>query len=139
MSSLRLALRLALRQPLVSALAVVALALGIGLTTMMFSILNGAVLRGLPFEQSDRILLVAPSTWPRPTTTLTRLGRCRTTSEWRARQKSYEDLAGLYSRHRERGRARWHPRTLPAAPGSHPNIFGSFARAPVSGRDFREA
>ena len=45
MTNLRLAVRLALRQPMVSALAVVALALGIGLSTLMFSILNGAVLR----------------------------------------------------------------------------------------------
>ena len=40
-----LGVRLALRQPMVSAPAVVALALGIGLSTLMFSILNGAVLR----------------------------------------------------------------------------------------------
>ena len=55
MHDLRLAVRMLGRQPLTSALAVVALALGIGLTTVMFSILNGAVLRGLPFAESDRL------------------------------------------------------------------------------------
>ena len=43
----------------------VALALGIGLTTTMFSIVNGAILRGLPFDESDRILHIASVTNPR--------------------------------------------------------------------------
>ena len=93
MYDFRLAIRMMRRQPLTSLLAIVALALGIGLTTLMFSILNGAVLRGLPFEQSDRLLHIAPfdikddddfeaTQWE--------------FSEWRARQHSFEDLAGLY-------------------------------------------
>ena len=76
-----------------SVLAVVALALGIGLTTLMFSILNGAVLRGLPFERSERILHVAPfdikesddfeaTQWE--------------FAEWRARQTSFEDFTAFY-------------------------------------------
>lgn len=40
-------------------LAVVAFGLGIGLTTVMFSIVHGAMLRGLPFEEGDRILAMA--------------------------------------------------------------------------------
>lgn len=60
MSDLRLALRSMRRQPGVSSLAMIALALGIGLTTTMFSIVNGAVLRGLQFPESDLILHAAP-------------------------------------------------------------------------------
>ena len=45
---LRYAVRMIAKHPGASALAVVALALGIGLTTTMFSIVQGAVLRGLP-------------------------------------------------------------------------------------------
>lgn len=86
------AFRVFRRQPLVSVLAVAALGLGIGLTTTMFSILNGAVLRGLPFERSDRILHLAPfdmandddfpaSHWE--------------FAAWRERQTSFEALAGF--------------------------------------------
>jgi predicted permease len=39
-----------------TAAAVLALGLGIGLTAAMFSILYGVIYRGLPFEQSERIL-----------------------------------------------------------------------------------
>jgi hypothetical protein len=60
MRELRVAVRSLVRQPGMAALAVVALGLGIGLTTTMFSIVNGAVLRGLPFPESERILHLAP-------------------------------------------------------------------------------
>ena len=43
-----------------AALAILAFALGIGLTTTMFSIVNGAIIRGLPFPDSERIHHVAP-------------------------------------------------------------------------------
>jgi len=43
------------RSPGTTAMAVIALALGIGLTTVMFSIIYGTLLRGLPFEEGDRI------------------------------------------------------------------------------------
>ena len=135
MNELRLAIRMIRRQPLTSLLAIVALAFGIGLTTLMFSILNGAVLRGLPFEQSDRLMHIAPfdlkddddfeaSQWE--------------FAEWRTRQRSFEDLAGLYLGNAnvvgpdgtpERYRAAW----------ITPNTFGLLRARPALGRDFDEA
>ncbi len=47
------------KNPLMSGIAVVTFALGIGLTTTVFSIVNGALLDGLPYEDSDRIVSVA--------------------------------------------------------------------------------
>ena len=47
--------RALLAQPGLTIIAVLALTLGIGLTTMMFSIIQGALLRGLPFDNADRI------------------------------------------------------------------------------------
>lgn len=135
MHDLRLAFRMIGRQPLTSTLAVVALALGIGLTTLMFSILNGAVLRGLPFEQSERLLHVAPfdlkdnddfeaAPWE--------------FAAWRERQRSFEDLAAFYIANAnvvgpdgspERYRGAW----------ITPNTFGLLRTRPVLGRDFDEA
>jgi len=57
-SDLRHGARLLVKQPGLTAIAVLALTLGIGLTTVMFSIIQGAFLRGLPFEESDRIVAV---------------------------------------------------------------------------------
>lgn len=46
------------KQPLQSAIAVMALALGIGLTTAMFSIVDGSLLRGLPWKGAERLVQV---------------------------------------------------------------------------------
>lgn len=123
------------RQPLTSAVALVALALGIGLTTVMFSILNGAVLRGLPFPDSDRLLHMAPFD-------LRDQDDFDTTqwefAAWAARQQSFEGLAGFYVANAnvvgpdgtpERYRAAW----------ITPNTFRLLQTRPVLGRDFDDA
>jgi putative ABC transport system permease protein len=48
------------KSPGLAILAVVMLALGIGASTATFSIVNGVLLEGLPFEDPDRIVLVWP-------------------------------------------------------------------------------
>jgi putative ABC transport system permease protein len=55
---LRFGLRLLARHPGQTAAAVLALGLGIGLSTAMFSIVYGAVLRSLPFPDPGRLLFV---------------------------------------------------------------------------------
>ncbi len=135
MATLRLALRLAVRQPLVSSLAVVALALGIGLSTLMFSILNGAVLRGLPFERSERILHASPFD-------LQEQDDFEATqwefAEWQARQRSFEALTAFYTANAnvvgpdgtpERYRGAW----------ITPNTLGMLRTRPALGRDFAAA
>ncbi|MFP5378593.1 MAG: ABC transporter permease [Vicinamibacteria bacterium] len=92
MSDLGLALRMIRKQPGMAALAIVALALGIGLTTTMFSIVNGAVLRGLPFDESNRILHVAPFNIADQDDGDTRV---HTYAEFVARQQSFEQLAAF--------------------------------------------
>jgi putative ABC transport system permease protein len=58
MTDLRLALRLCLRHPLLSLAAIGSLALGIGANTAIFTVLNGSVLRPLPYEDPDRLMVV---------------------------------------------------------------------------------
>jgi putative ABC transport system permease protein len=58
MGDLRAAIRTVIRNRWVSGVAVAALALGIGVTTAVFSIFNGVLLAPLPFPQPERIVMV---------------------------------------------------------------------------------
>src|SRR5438270_1836415 len=56
MIDLRFAIRQLLKSPAFTLLAVVALALGIGLNTAIFSLINDLFLRGLPFKEPGRVV-----------------------------------------------------------------------------------
>ncbi|MGE5816256.1 MAG: hypothetical protein ACM36C_17345, partial [Acidobacteriota bacterium] len=58
MRDLRMAIRALIKTPGVSCLAAVTLALGIGANTAMFSVVNGVLLRPLPFADPSRIVRV---------------------------------------------------------------------------------
>src|SRR5579863_2652889 len=59
MHDLRIAIRHLLKSPGFTATAVLMLALGIGATTAIFSIVEGVLLRPLPFPQSERLMQVS--------------------------------------------------------------------------------
>ena len=92
-TDLRLAARLALRSRGPTTVAVLALAFGIGLTTMMWSIVQG-VLRGLPYERSERILHLERNDLARGAESLE--VPIHDYLDWRAQQRSFEDLAAFY-------------------------------------------
>ncbi|MDP1569691.1 MAG: ABC transporter permease [Vicinamibacterales bacterium] len=55
---LRYAVRLALKTPAFSLLAVLALALGIGANSAIFTVVSGVLLRSLPYQAPDRLMMV---------------------------------------------------------------------------------
>jgi putative ABC transport system permease protein len=58
MNDIRLGLRLCLRHPVLTVAAILSLALGIGANTAIFTVLNGSVLRPLPFDEPGNLVVV---------------------------------------------------------------------------------
>ncbi len=58
MNDFRFALRSILKSPAFSLLAIITLAIGIGMNTAIFSLINDLFLRGLPFENPSRIVRI---------------------------------------------------------------------------------
>ena len=79
-----------------SAIAIVSLALGIGANTAIFSVVNAVLLRGLPFHDPDRLVMVWEDVsfagFPRNTPAPANY------ADWKARNQVFEDMAALDER-----------------------------------------
>ena len=93
MDALRQDLRFALRtlrgRPAFTLIAVLTLALGIGATTAIFSVVNAVLLRPLPWPNADRIMVIWGTRGP-----VTQNGVVyRDYLDWRAQSRSFDALA----------------------------------------------
>ena len=95
LQDLRYGTRLLRKSPGLSTISVLALALGIGLTTTMFSIVYGGILRGLPFEEAERIMHLERSNVARDIESMEVTQH--DFADWRAQQRSFSGLAGFYT------------------------------------------
>ena len=94
-SDVRFALRTLARNPVFAAVAILTLALGIGANSAIFSLVNGVLLKPLPFPEPQRLLRV----WQVETGT----GKSEhgpvsavNLDDWRARRGSIADIGGYH-------------------------------------------
>src|SRR3982751_3258588 len=129
---LRFARRSYARAPMFTLLVVTTLALGIGASTAIFSIVNGILLRPLPFPEADRLVWMSEAD-PQ--------GRSVSLSwpdflDWRARQHSFEGMAasrgGSFTLTGLGQASRVTARTITS------NFFPVIGVQPVLGRTFTE-
>ena len=96
-NDIRFALRTLRKNPAFAAVAILTLALGIGANTAIFSVVNGVLLRPLPFPGPDRLLRV----WQgEPANGKIERGPVSAVNldDWRARRRLIADMGGYFYR-----------------------------------------
>jgi putative ABC transport system permease protein len=129
-NDIRYALRTFARNPGFAAVVLLTLALGIGATTAIFSVLDGVMLRPLPYPDIDRILSLSERTtdghnmsvsWPN-------------FQDWRDQNQVFEQL-GIYRPTTANLTGGDRPDRLNAALASSA-MFGAMGLSPIAGRVF---
>jgi putative ABC transport system permease protein len=131
MRDLRFSFRLLAKERWFSAAAIVALALGIGVNATGFTIVEAAFLRGLPFQDSERLYVLS---WQ------TRGGSRSTVShadlqDWRAQSRSFTGLAAFTGDPMNISDDHGWPVQVQGAQLTA-NAFGVLRQQPLLGRDF---
>src|SRR5713226_7739092 len=86
---LRFAVRLLVKGRWFTAVAAIALALGIGVNTAVFTFVNAVLIRGLPFDDPDRIISIGTTDVRNRQLGVSRLDFI----DWRDSSKSFSGLA----------------------------------------------
>jgi len=129
----RYGLRMLLKAPLFTAVAVTTIALGIGANTAMFSLVDAILLRPLPYPEPERLIVVG--THQRGESGMSPMGTADFLA-WRDRQQSFEHVAiidGAGGSFALSGMGT--PERIPGV-GVSANFFSIFGVAPLKGRGF---
>ena len=132
LQDLRFAVRLIVKERWFSTVAVLALALGIGLNATVFTLVNAVLIRGLPFKDSQDLYMLS---WQpkrgqfRPGPSYTEL------KEWREQTKAFSGLAGWSGGSMNISDDRGLPEQARGA-FLTANAFSVLGQRPLLGRDF---
>ena len=131
---LRFAVRMLVKDRWFTLAAASALALGIGANATVFTLVNAVILRGLPFEEPERIMMLQ--------TQNQRAQRANVSFEdfrdWRDRSKSFSHLSAMLSTSVNLSDTDHIPERYQGDYVSW-NLFGMIGQKPVLGRDFQES
>jgi putative ABC transport system permease protein len=88
---LRYGARMLLKHPGFRVIAVFTLALGIGANTAIFSVVNGVLLRPLPYPEPERLVMI----WEDPGSNPRNLVNPRNYADWREQNQVFEQVAAI--------------------------------------------
>src|SRR5262245_33723104 len=133
MQDIRYAVRALRKAPSFSVVAILVLAIGIGASTAMFSLVDAMWLRGLPFPDADRLVVLIGNV-ERAAGVERRGNSFPDHADWRARSTSFDDMAA-YSSTNVTLTSFNEPELVPAEAGSAA-YFSVLGVSPQVGRTF---
>jgi putative ABC transport system permease protein len=131
---LRQGARSLLKQPTFTVVAVIALALGIGANTAIFSVVDAVLLRALPYRDADRLVTVWEHNKGRGNTqNVINLGNF---FDWKNQNSVFEDMATFFDMTANLTSG-GEPEEIPSQIAT-PNLFNILGVNPIMGRAFTE-
>jgi hypothetical protein len=93
LNDLRFAFRQLLKNPGFTSVAVLTLALGVGATTAIFSVVNAVLLKPLPYEQPGQLVQL----WEAPSPGKRNWVSPGAFTDWKEQSTAFENLSVLYN------------------------------------------
>jgi putative ABC transport system permease protein len=128
---LRFAIHLLIKERWYSTVAIVALALGIGVNATVFTLVNAILIRGLPYQDSAHLYMLG-SQWQNGNRSGVSLLDFQ---DWRTQAKTFAGLAGFSGNGVNVSDDRSAPQSARSA-GITANVFPLLAVRPIVGRNF---
>ena len=134
LKDIRFGIRSLFKRPGFSSIAVLTLALGIGASTAIFSVVHAVLLRSLPYSHADRLVMVWENNQRRgpEQQNVINLGNF---FDWKAQNHFFEDMAAFIDRNAKLT-SDGEPEEIPTQIVT-PNFFSVVGVNPIMGRTFR--
>jgi predicted permease len=131
LKDLKFALHLIVKDRWYSAVAIVALALGIGLNATVFTLVNAVLLRGLPYKDSDKLYMLSSQRQQGGRSSVSPFDM----EDWRSQARSFTGIAAFSGTGGNISDDRAAPQAVRATRLT-PNAFSLLGQQPMFGRDF---
>src|SRR5882762_9087288 len=95
LQDIRYGVRMLVHKPGVTVLAVIALALGIGASAAIFSVVNTVLLRPLPYANANRLVMIWEQNRPRSRDR--NVISAANFLDWREQNQVFQDMSAFYS------------------------------------------
>jgi len=129
---IRFGFRMLFKNPVVTLVAILALTLGIGANTAIFSVVYAVMLGSLPYKNADQIVVV----WERQPENDQNTINIGNFADWKKQNTVFSDMAAFFD-YRSQATGEGAPEEIPSQLAT-PNLFSVLGVSPIIGRGFTE-